>query len=118
MTAGLKTVIYPVKDLARAKALFGELLGVEPYADEPYYVGFKDAGQDIGLDPNGHAKGMTGPVPYWHVTDIRSRLSALLAAGAEPLQDVQDVGGGRLIASVKDADGNLIGLIQDPAAHE
>lgn len=63
MTAGLKTIIYPVKDLARAKALFGALLGTEPYADTAYYVGFKDSGQDVGLDPNGHAKGMTGPVP-------------------------------------------------------
>lgn len=114
MTAGLNTIIYPVKDLARAKALFSALLGVEPYADEPYYVGFKDSGQDVGLDPNGHAKGMTGPVPYWTVTDIRSTLDALLAAGAEPLQDVQDVGGGKLIAFVRDADGNLVGLTQDP----
>lgn len=116
MTAGLQTIIYPVKDIARAKALFSALLDVEPYADEPYYVGFKDAGQDVGLDPNGHAKGMTGPVPYWHVSDIRARLASLLEAGAELLQDVQEVGGGRLIASVKDADGNLVGLLQDTAA--
>lgn len=114
MTAGLNTIIYPVKDLDRAKALFSALLGTQPYADEPYYVGFKDAGQDVGLDPNGHAKGMTGPVPYWHVADIRVTLAALLEAGAESLQDVHDVGGGRLIASVKDADGNLVGLLQDP----
>ncbi|MGP4006116.1 VOC family protein [Streptomyces sp. 4N124] len=115
MTAGVNTIIYPVKDITRAKALFSALLEVEPYADEPYYVGFKAAGQDVGLDPNGHAKGMTGPVPYWTVTDIRSRLAALLDAGAELLQDVKDVGGGRLIAFVKDADGNLVGLLQDPA---
>ncbi|MDO0930865.1 glyoxalase [Streptomyces sp. DG2A-72] len=115
MTAGVNTIIYPVKDITRAKALFSALLEVEPYADEPYYVGFKAAGQDVGLDPNGHAKGMTGPVPYWTVTDIRARLAALLDAGAELLQDVKDVGGGRLIAFVKDADGNLVGLLQDPA---
>jgi predicted enzyme related to lactoylglutathione lyase len=116
MTAGLKTIIYPVKDLAAAKSLFTALLGVEPYADEPYYVGFREAGQEIGLDPNGHAKGMTGPVPYWHVADLRATLAALLAAGAERLQDAQDVGGGKLIAFVKDADGNLVGLTQEPAA--
>ncbi|MFF6804937.1 VOC family protein [Streptomyces sp. NPDC012616] len=115
MAAGLQTIIYPVKNVDRAKALFTALLGVEPFADEPYYVGFKAAGQDVGLNPNGHAQGLTGPVPYWHVTDIRDRLAALLAAGAEVLQDVQDVGNGRLIASVKDADGNLVGLLQDPA---
>ncbi|MET8409622.1 VOC family protein [Streptomyces sp. NPDC005195] len=113
MTAGLKTIVYPVKDLARAKALFSGLLGAEPYADTAYYVGFKDAGQDVGLDPNGHAKGMTGPVPFWHVDDIRASLAGLLEGGAETLQDVQDVGGGRLIASVKDPDGNLVGLLQD-----
>ncbi|MFB7593720.1 VOC family protein [Streptomyces sp. NPDC056160] len=113
MTAGVNTIIYPVKDIARAKALFSALLQVEPYADEPYYVGYKAAGQDVGLDPNGHAKGMTGPVPYWHVDDIRARLAALLEAGGELLQDAQDVGGGRMIASVKDADGNLVGLVQD-----
>ncbi|MET7457813.1 VOC family protein [Streptomyces sp. NPDC005574] len=116
MTDGLKTIIYPVKDLDAAKALFSALLGVAPYVDEPYYVGFRAAEQEIGLDPNGHAKGMTGPVPYWHVADLRGTLAALLAAGAETLHDVQDVGGGKLIAFVKDADGNLVGLTQDPAA--
>ncbi len=57
MTAGLKTIIYPVKDLARAKALFGALLGVEPYADEPYYVGFKDAGRTSGSTPTDTPRG-------------------------------------------------------------
>jgi len=112
MTEGVKTFIYPVKDLAKAKALFSALLGVEPYMDEVYYVGFKVGGQDIGLDPRGHGQGMTGPVGYWHVDDIKSSVKALLDAGAEALQEVKDVGGGKLIASVKDADGNVIGLIQ------
>ncbi|WP_435227306.1 VOC family protein [Streptomyces sp. Tue6028] len=116
MTDGLKTIVYPVKNLTQSKALFTALLGVEPYADEAYYVGFRTAGQEIGLDPNGHAKGMTGPVPYWHVSDLRATLKGLLDAGAETLQDVQDVGSGKLIAFVKDADGNLVGLVQDPAA--
>ncbi|MGW3911695.1 VOC family protein [Streptomyces sp. NPDC005070] len=114
MTAGVKTIIYPVKDIAKAKALFTRLLGVEPYVDEPYYVGFKDAGQDVGLDPNGHAKGLTGPVPFWHVDDIKATLAALLEAGAETLQELQDVGNGRQVASVKDAEGNMYGLIEDP----
>jgi predicted enzyme related to lactoylglutathione lyase len=113
MTEGMRTVIYPVKDVERAKALFGALLRTEPCADEPYYVGYRDAGQDVGLDPNGHARGMTGPVPYWTVDDIRDRLAALLDAGADLVQDVTDVGGGKLIACVRDADGNLVGLAQD-----
>src|SRR5215471_18182465 len=115
MTAGLQTVIYPVQDLGAAKQLFQALLGVEPYADEPYYVGFKAADQDVGLDPNGRGKGMIGPVPYWHVDDIDASLAALLAAGGQTQQAVTAVGGGRRIATVRDADGNPIGLLQDPS---
>ena len=112
MTEGIRTFIYPVKNLARAKALYSGLLGVEPSMDEPYYVGYEVAGQDIGLDPHGHSKGMTGPVGYWDVNDIKGSLQALLDAGAETLQEVKDVGGGKLVAIVKDADGNAIGLVQ------
>ena len=111
MNAGVQTIIYPVKDLAAAKALYGPLLG-EPLMDQPYYVGYRVAGQDVGLDPNGHAQGMTGPLSYWHVDDIKGTLGELVAAGATVRQDVKDVGGGKLIAAVTDADGNAIGLIQ------
>lgn len=111
MNQGVKTVIYPVKDLAQAKKLYSTLLGKEPYADSPYYVGFKVGGQDIGLDPNGHKWGMTA---YYQVDDIQKSLQALLDAGAQVVEEVKDVGAGRLIASVKDADGNIIGFSQDP----
>jgi predicted enzyme related to lactoylglutathione lyase len=114
VTEGAKTIIYPVTDLTKAKKLYAELLGVEPYADETYYVGFNVEGQEFGLDPNGHGKGMTGPVIYWHVQDIETSLKTLLEAGAETEQEVKDVGGGLLLASVKDADGNVIGLLQSP----
>jgi predicted enzyme related to lactoylglutathione lyase len=113
MSEGIKTIIYPVQDLAAATALYTVLLGREPYADTPYYVGFKAGGQDIGLDPNGHKQGMTGPVGYHQVGDIKTTLQALLDGGAEVDQDVRDVGNGRLIATVKDPDGNVIGLLQD-----
>ena len=76
MTSGLKTILYPVKDLSAAKELYGKLFGT-PYMDESYYVGWGVAGQDVGLDPNGDAKGMTGPVGYWHVDDIEATLDAL-----------------------------------------
>lgn len=114
MTDGIMTIIYPTKDLAAAKARFSALAGGEPPFDTPYYVGFRINGQDIGLDPKGHDKGMTGPVAYWHVDDIRGQLKTLLDGGAQSVQDVTDVGEGKLIASVKDADGNVIGLLQNP----
>ena len=88
---------------------------MEPYIDEPYYVAFSVGGHDVGLDPNGHGKRMTGPIAYWHVDDINKSLDALLDAGAEADQAIQDVGGGTLIATVKDADGNVTGLFQAPA---
>ena len=115
MTDGIKTFIYPVKDIAQAKKLYGKLLGVKPYTDEAYYVGFRVGDQEIGLDPpHGHSQGMTGPIGYWHVNDIKKSLQLLLDAGAQAQQQVTDVGGGKLIASVKDADNNIIGLIQSP----
>lgn len=110
MNHGITTVVYPVKDIASAKAFFRELLMVEPYADDPYYVGFKVGNQDIGLDPNGHQEGMT---VYYHVDDIQKSLKTLVDAGAKTIQTVKNVGGGRLIASVKDENGNIIGLMQD-----
>jgi predicted enzyme related to lactoylglutathione lyase len=110
MPEGIKTVVYPVTDLARAKAMFSAVLGQAPDTDEPYYVGFKVNGQDIGLDPHGHRSGAVG---YYHVSDIKAAFQALTEAGAEVDQEIKDVGGGRLIAAVKDPDGNLIGLLQD-----
>ena len=115
MDQGFSVVIYPVSDLAQAKTLYRTLLGVEPYVDEAYYVGFRVGDQEIGLDPQGHHKGMTGPVGYWHVNDIQTSLQLLLEAGAQVQQAVQDVGGGKLIATIKDADGNITGLMQNPS---
>ena len=110
MNKGIKTVIYPVKDVPKATTLFRKLLGVEPYADQPYYVGFKIGDQDIGIIPNGQNAGMTA---FYHVDDIKTSLQTLLDAGAEIIQDLKDVGGGRLVASAKDNDGNIIGLVQN-----
>jgi predicted enzyme related to lactoylglutathione lyase len=111
MPQGIMTIIYPVTDVARARQLYGKLAGA-PTTDSPYYVGFRVGDQEIGLDPNGHKSGLTGPLAYWHVADIRKSLQALLDAGAQLQQEVKDVGGGKLIASVRDADGNPIGLLQ------
>ncbi|MEU7023397.1 VOC family protein [Streptomyces sp. NPDC046203] len=115
-TMSMNTVIYPVKDLERAKALFTALLGTGPSVDQPYYVGFDAGGRHFGLDPQGHGKGLTGAVPFWDVDDLPGTLEALLAAGARTVQEVQDVGGGMRIATVKDADGNMFGLRSGPAA--
>jgi predicted enzyme related to lactoylglutathione lyase len=110
-TQGIKTVLHPVSDLA--KAVYSALLGVAPQADAPYYVGFEAAGQHIGLVPGGGPQGMTSPVAYWHVEDIEAKLAEVTAAGATVNEAPHDVGGGRLVATVTDPDGNVLGLLQD-----
>ncbi len=113
-TEGIKTVLHPVSDLATAKVLYAALLAIEPQSDSSYYVGFDTAGQHIGLVPGGGPQGMTSPVAYWHVADIDAKLAEVTAAGATVKEAPRDVGGGRLVASVSDADGNVLGLLQDP----
>jgi predicted enzyme related to lactoylglutathione lyase len=113
-TQGIKTVLHPVSDLAAAKPVYEALLGVPPQADSDYYVGFEAEGQQIGLVPGGGPQGMTSPVAYWHVPDIEAKLAEVTAAGASVKDPVRDVGGGRLVASVSDPDGNVLGLLQDP----
>ena len=71
MASGMQLIVYPVKDLAQAKKLYSALLGVAPYVDSPYYVGFRVGDQEIGLDPNGHLQGLTAPLAYWWVDDIK-----------------------------------------------
>jgi predicted enzyme related to lactoylglutathione lyase len=112
-TQGIKTVLHPVTDLDAAKAVYTALLGVPPSADSSYYVGFDTAGQHIGLVPGGGPQAMTSPVAYWHVPDIQAKLAEVTAAGAKLKDPVRDVGGGRLVATVTDPDGNVLGLLQD-----
>ena len=112
-TEGIKTVLHPVSDLARAKAVYAALLGMQPQADSDYYVGFEAAGQHIGLVPGGGPQGMTSPVAYWHVPDIEAKLAEVTAAGAAVKDAPRDVGGGRLVATVTDPDGNVLGILQD-----
>jgi predicted enzyme related to lactoylglutathione lyase len=112
-TEGIKTVLHPVSDLAAAKPVYTALLGTSPQTDEPYYVGFEAAGQHIGLVPGGGPQAMTSPVAYWHVPDLEAKLAEVTAAGAALKDAPRDVGGGRVVATVTDPDGNVLGLLQD-----
>ena len=105
-------IVYPVTDVERAKTLFGAVLGEEPYADSPYYVGFHAGDVEIGLDPNAPKQGTTTPIAYWDVDDLDGRIDALVEAGATVRRPPQDVGGGLRVAVLADADGNRIGLRQ------
>jgi predicted enzyme related to lactoylglutathione lyase len=114
-TEGIKTVLHPVSDLDSAKAVYTALLGMPPQHDAPYYVGYDIAGQHIGLVPGGAAQGMAAPVSYWHVADIEAKLAEVTAAGATMKESPRDVGNGRLVATFTDPDGNVLGVLQDPA---
>lgn len=112
-TQGIKTVLHPVTDVAAAKNFYTALLGAEPVADAPYYVGYETAGQHIGLVPAGGPQPMASPVAYWRVAEIDTKVAEVTAAGATLREPPRDVGGGRLVATVTDPDGNVIGLVQD-----
>jgi predicted enzyme related to lactoylglutathione lyase len=107
----LQSIVSPVRDLDAAKAVYAALLGTGPHTDQPYYVGFNVGGVEIGLDPHGHKKGLTAPVPYIRVADLDAAVTEVQEAGATLAGEPQDVGGGTRIATVTDADGNTLGLI-------
>nr|WP_296069383.1 VOC family protein [uncultured Actinoplanes sp.] len=107
----IRTITVPVKDLAAATALYKALLGTDPYTEAPYYVGFRPQGTpEIGLDPNGDLAG--GPVTYYQVDDINTTIAQLTGLGATVEREPRDVGGGNLTATLRDGDGNVVGLFQ------
>jgi predicted enzyme related to lactoylglutathione lyase len=110
MERQLGLVVYPTNNPEASKKLFSALLGIEPYADEGYYVGFRPEGMEIGLVPNAAARGMDRPIAYWSTRGLEASVEALVSAGATVHQPVTAVGGGMRIAVVRDGDGNLIGL--------
>lgn len=110
---GIKTVLYPVSDLDKAKTMYTALLGAQPQTDESYYVGFDVADQQVGLLPDRGPQHATSAVAYWHVPDIEAKLAEVTNAGATVTEPAHDVGGGRLVATFTDLDGNVLGLIQD-----
>ena len=107
MANDIKLIVFPVKDADKAKTLYTTFLGVAPYVDGEYYVGYKVGDLEVGLDPNGK-----NVVTYIDVDDIQSSLKELEAAGFELHMDAKNVGGGLLVGRVKDADGNNLGLRQ------
>ena len=105
------SVVIPVKDSASASAFYTVALGQEPHTDTPYYVGYNVSGQEIGLNPNGHASGMIGTVVFWNVDDVAAKVDEAEAAGATVVQHATEVGGGTTTAIVTDTDGNQLGFI-------
>ena len=113
MILGLRTAIYPAPDLQRAKAWYQQVLGIAPYFDEPFYVGFQVGGFELGLLPDGEP-GEAGAQPLWGVDNADAELARLLSLGATPIEAVTDVGGGIRVAAVRDPFGNRFGIIENP----
>jgi predicted enzyme related to lactoylglutathione lyase len=113
---GLRSAIYPVTDLEKARDWYSAVLETRPYFDEPYYVGFNVGGFELGLDPetSGVPAGAAGVMAYWGVEDAARTWVRLLELGATPVSPVRDVGSGIRVAMVKDPFGNLLGIIQNP----
>ena len=115
MLQGLRTVIYHVDDLERAKKWYADFTGVQPYFDQPFYVGYSVGGFELGLDPDmsGVEKG-NNETAYWGVADIESTFEKIKASGADVVSEIVDVGDGIKVASVKDPFGNVVGIIENP----
>ncbi|HTV93730.1 MAG TPA: VOC family protein [Verrucomicrobiae bacterium] len=103
-------ITYPAADMAKAKQFFGELTGTDPYADSPYYVGYKSGNVEIGLVPSQGASA----IAFWNVSDIAASVKALVDAGGTVVQDPTDVANGLLVATVKEPSGTVVGLRQFP----
>lgn len=116
MLLGLRTAIYPVKDLDEAKAWYSTVIGHAPYFDQPFYVGFNVGGFELGLVPDG-TPGTAGPQPLWGVANAADALARLVELGAEVLEAVQDVGEGIRVTAVRDPFGNRLGIIENPHFH-
>jgi catechol 2,3-dioxygenase-like lactoylglutathione lyase family enzyme len=112
---GLRTAVYYVTDMEKAKAWYRSVLGVEPYFDQPFYVGFNVGGFELGLHPAGHGQqpGAAGAVPYWGVERMTVAWPRLLGLGAVAAGAPQDVGDGIQVATVRDPFGNLLGIIEN-----
>ena len=115
MLLGLRTVIYHVHDLDKAKEWYTRVVGHGPYFDQPFYVGFNVGGYELGLDPDctGVSKGGSTFV-YWGVKDAHSEYQRLLQLGAMKNTDLQDVGEGIVVGTLTDPWGNIFGIIQNP----
>jgi predicted enzyme related to lactoylglutathione lyase len=113
---GLRTVIYHAPDLAKARAWYSEALGIEPYFDQPFYVGFNVGGYELGLDPDASSTpgGKAGVVAYWGVADAEAAVRRLISLGATERSSVQEVGEGIRVATVFDPFSNIFGIIENP----
>ena len=113
---GLRTVLYHAPDLAKAKAWYASILGIDPYFDEPFYVGFNVSGYELGLHPDASAipGGVGGSIAYWGVANIKTAMDRLLSLGANEHAAIQNVGEDIQVASVFDPFGNIFGIIENP----
>ncbi len=113
---GVRTVVYVTPDLEAGKAWYSAVFGIEPYFDEPFYVGFQVGDFELGLDPDTALvpPGRGGTWVYWQVDDAAATYERLVGLGAAEVAEVADVGGGVLVGTVEDPFGNLFGIIQMP----
>src|SRR5438132_1064778 len=114
MFLGLRTAIYEVGHLEEAKAWYTKILGIAPYFDEPFYIGFNVAGYELGLIPQEKDSKGDRIIVYWGVKDARAAIQRLNELGAKTCDEVKDVGGGILVATVFDLSGNQFGIIENP----
>ena len=117
MFLGLRTAIYHVNDIEKGKDWYSRVLGIEPYFDQPFYVGYNVGGYELGLQPDegqASAEKADGAVAYWGVENAEAEFKRLIELGATVHEALQDVGEGIKVGTVKDPFGNIFGIIENP----
>lgn len=109
---GLRSLIYPTLNLNEAKKWWKTFLGVDPYFDESFYVGFKVGGYEIGLNPGAAME--FGPITFIGVESIEESLTLAKERGAKVESDIEEVGDGIKVAQLISPTGERFGLIFNP----
>jgi len=110
---GLRTTIYKVTDLPKAKEWYSKAFNAKPYFDESFYVGFNIGGYELGLQNEKVAVGENVSV-FWGVEDIEAAYKYFVECGATEVEKPMNVGENIMVATLKDPWGNLLGLIYNP----
>lgn len=113
---GLRTTIYKVGDITKAKEWYSKSFEIQPYFNEPFYVGFNVGGYELGLQPEKEPtkNKIESVVTYWGVNNINETYKRLIELGATENEKPYNVGGEIMTATVKDPFGNVVGLIYNP----
>ena len=112
---GLRTTIFKVSNLQKAKMWYSKVFESKPYFENQFYIGFNIKGYELGLllEENQSEKS-DNILCYWGVDNIEEKFLFFLNCGALEHEKPNNVGGEIMVVSIKDPWNNVIGIIYNP----